>query len=502
VRLAGQRVDRGRIGRPSIACAVFLLGITLLGPRQEAAGADPAPPQKFSYGRFGETTIYRPVTKPTGVTLFISGDGGWNLGVVGMAQHLVEMGSVVVGIDVRHYLDQVNRGGPECQYFGGDFEDLSHAVQQRLGLDQYLLPVLAGYSSGATLAYAVAVQSPKGTYAGALSLGFCPDLDLKQPVCRGGGLRYQVERTKRAAASLGDPGPVEGVTFAPAAANGTPWFTLHGEADQVCAPSVTREFVARTGTATFVPLSKVGHGFSVERNWLPQFVASYRQAANRNSPGPTLAHIADLPLVEVPSRGAARPDLGELFAVLLTGDGGWAGLDQDLAGELAQYGIPVVALNSLKYFWKAREPEGAAHDLARVIESYGAHWARRQVLLIGYSYGADVLPFLYDRLDADTRGAIRGVALLGPGANASFEIHVGEWIPGHGPTGRATTPEIERIRDARVLCVYGRDEQDSPCPALQGSGVSVVALGGGHHFGGDYGGLAKQIVGFAESHVP
>jgi type IV secretory pathway VirJ component len=105
------------------------------------------------------------------VTLFISGDGGWNLGVVGMAEHLVDLGSVVVGIDVRHYRDQVNRDGPGCQYFGGDFEDLSHTVQQRLGLDQYLLPVLAGYSSGATLAYAVAVQSPKGTYAGALSLG-------------------------------------------------------------------------------------------------------------------------------------------------------------------------------------------------------------------------------------------------------------------------------------------------------------------------------------------
>jgi type IV secretory pathway VirJ component len=270
----------------------------------------------------------------------------------------------------------------------------------------------------------------------------------------------------------------------------------------VCAPSVTREFVARTGTATFIPLPKVGHGFSVERNWLPQFVASYHQVANLSSPRPTLPHTADLPLVEVPARGAARTEVGELFAVLLTGDGGWAGLDQDLAGELADHGIPVVALNSLKYFWKAREPEGAAHDLVRIIGAYGAHWGRRQVLLIGYSFGADALPFLYDRLDAGTRRAVVGVALLGVGKNASFEIHVGDWIPGHGETGPATIPQIERIRDARVLCVYGRDEQDSPCPALEGSGVSVVALGGGHHFDGDYGALSRQILDFAESHTP
>jgi hypothetical protein len=59
------------------------------------AGA-PSTPLAFQYGRFGVTTVYRPVIKPTGVTLFISGDGGWNLGVVGMTEHLVELGSVVV----------------------------------------------------------------------------------------------------------------------------------------------------------------------------------------------------------------------------------------------------------------------------------------------------------------------------------------------------------------------------------------------------------------------
>ena len=151
----------GRNGRRFVVLGAFLLGIS-----HTAAGAsgDPATaPLTFPYGRFGETTIYRPAAKPTGVTIFISGDGGWNLGVVDMAQHLVELGSVVIGIDIRHYRDQVNRGGAACQDFSGDFENLSHAVQQRLGLDEYWLPVLVGYSSGATLAYAVAVQSPKGT---------------------------------------------------------------------------------------------------------------------------------------------------------------------------------------------------------------------------------------------------------------------------------------------------------------------------------------------------
>ena len=468
-----------------------------------AASADPATaPLTFPYGRFGETTIYRPVAKPTGVTLFISGDGGWNLGVVDMARHLVELGSVVVGIDIRHYRDQVNRGGAVCQDFSGDFENLSHAVQQRLGLDEYWLPVLVGYSSGATLAYAVAVQSPKGTYGGVLSLGFCPDLDLKQPICRGAGLQYEFDRAQRSDARPSDPGAVKGVTFQPAESNTTPWFALQGDADQVCAPAATRAFVEHTGAATLVPLPNVGHGYSVERNWLPQFVASYRRIANPAAVTPSLADTADLPLVEVPARAAAAPKLRDVFAVLLTGDGGWAGLDQDVASELAERGVPVVALNSLKYFWKARDPDGAARDLQRVIREYGRRWGRSDALLVGYSFGADVLPFLYDRLDADTRSNVRGVALLGLAANASFEFHVAEWIPGRGAEGLPTVPEIERMSTARVLCLHGREERDSPCPALRGAGVHVVAIDGGHHFNGDYGGVVRQILEFAAGGAP
>jgi len=487
----------GRVGQRFVAFGAALL--VLVQVTEAASAGSPAAPLTFSYGRFGETTIYRPGAKPTGVTLFISGDGGWNLGVVDMARHLVDLGSVVVGIDVRHYRDQVNRGGTPCQDFGADFENLSHAVQQRLGLDDYWLPVLVGYSSGATLAYAVAVQSPKGTYAGVLSLGFCPDLDLRQPICPGAGLRYEFDRAPRSDAGPSDPGPVKGVIFQPAGSNTTPWFALQGDVDQVCAPAATREFVAQTGAATLVSLPKVGHGYSVERNWLPQFVASYRSVANSSQTRPTLVHTEDLPLVEVPAQDAAGPSLSEVFVVLLTGDGGWAGIDQDVAGELARRGVPVVALNSLKYFWKAREPQRAAHDLERVIDGYGAHWGRREVLLIGYSFGADALPFLFSRLDPRIRREVRGVALLGLGADASFEIHVGNWIAGRGTQESPTVPEIKRISDTRVLCVYGRDERDSPCPALQGSGVSVVALDGGHHFGGDYGSLARQIIDFAEN---
>ena len=55
-------------------------------------------------GRFGNVNIYRPATEPKHVVLFISGDGGWNLGVVEMARELQKLDTLVVGIDINRYL--------------------------------------------------------------------------------------------------------------------------------------------------------------------------------------------------------------------------------------------------------------------------------------------------------------------------------------------------------------------------------------------------------------
>ena len=75
--------------------------------------------------------------------------------------------------------------------------------------------------------------------------------------------------------------------------------------------------------------------------------------------------------------------------------------------------MPTVGLNSLKYFWKARTPEEATRDVARILRHYLAAWHKERVLLIGYSFGADVLPFVVNRLPAELRAHIVSVSLLG-----------------------------------------------------------------------------------------
>src|ERR1700724_3446607 len=141
-------------------------------PATPAAAATPAPARLVPAGSFGTVSVYIPAGTPQSVAIFLSGDGGWNLGVVNMAQALRDKGAVVIGVDVTHYLAAL-RGKPACRLIAGDFDNLSHQVQKKIGLKEYHVPVLLGYSSGATVVYAVLVQSPPGTFAGAMSLRFC-----------------------------------------------------------------------------------------------------------------------------------------------------------------------------------------------------------------------------------------------------------------------------------------------------------------------------------------
>ncbi len=459
------------------ALLVLLLAALPVAPARSAETQLPA-------GRFGTVTVYTPATDPTSVALFVSGDGGWHLGVLSMAKALVDQGAVVVGIDIRRYLDSLKlTGSGQCQSLAADFENLSHRVQGQLGLRSYLPPVLVGYSSGATVVYAALAQAPQGTFAGAISLGFCADQDFGgAALCPGAGLEYQ-------------PGKHGTVIVEPAHHLTDPWIAFQGQADQVCSAAAVDQFAARVPGAEVVRLPEVGHGFSVVRNWLPQLRDAYARVVARSrspiSAPPT--SVDDLPLHEVEATNATGR-----VALLVTGDGGWAGLDRELAARLAAQGTPVVALDSLRYFWQKRSPEDAAADIARVLRQYSERWHARELWLIGYSFGADVLPFIATRLPRDIQSRVAVLALLGPAPTASFEVGVSDWLPGRHAGELALVPEIAQLTTVPILCLHGAGEKHSACPGLKEPFVTSEEVGRGHHFSGDYAGLARQIMAFAQ----
>jgi type IV secretory pathway VirJ component len=256
--------------------ARLLAGFLVLSCGPAILGAT-AGPESITYGRFGEIAIYRGSLEPRDIVLFVSGDGGWNLGVIAMAQRLASRGAVVAGLDVRHYLGELEKSSEKCVAPASDLEELNRELQSKLGFKHYLQPTLVGYSSGATLVYAALVEAKEGMFKGALSIGFCPDLDLRKPLCKGSG----IEATPRRSPG----GLLKGVDLLPAKALQGKWISLQGELDQVCPAAVTQKFIANVPGGEIVMLPKVGHGYSVEKNWLPQYEAAYERITAAESAG-------------------------------------------------------------------------------------------------------------------------------------------------------------------------------------------------------------------------
>jgi type IV secretory pathway VirJ component len=467
----------------SLLLAAALLGATGAQTpdtalRQGATAS--ANPQRLTHGRFHDFLVYAPAGAPTSVALLLSGAEGWNSTADSIARQLAQQGAMVAGIDWGKFKANLEADADQCVFPDGDLENLSHFVQAYFHSPTYLSPVLVGISSGAAMAYAVLAQAPRNTFAAALTLDFCPSLDLEKPLCKGSGLEFKRSRHGH------------GVELLPIEDLGNPWLNLDVDADRACPVSEIKQFISQVRGAALVTLPKVSRDPASSTAWSP-IVAGYAKLAAQN---PTRiasppSSLSDIPVVEIPAQSGAPAT--DIFAIIMSGDGGWAGLDQDLAAALAAKGVPVVGLDSLRYFWTARTPDGLAADTDRLIRYYLAHFGKQRVLLIGYSQGADVLPFAVNRLPAATRARVALTAVVGMSEHALFEFHLSSWISDSN-SGPATLPEINRITGMPVLCIYGADENDSLCPKLDSKKFNIVKLKGGHHFDGDYANLARQIL--------
>lgn len=448
-------------------------------------------PDTLSIGNFGKVYIYKPAASPTSVALFISGDGGWNSGVIDMAKELLGLNALVIGVDIKTYLKKINTSKSKCIYPAADFEELSQSVQKKLGMKTYINPVLVGYSSGATLVYATLVQAPARTFAGGISLGFCPDLEIKKDLCKGNGLKFTPVKKP------------QGLLIEPFPQLTASWTVLHGLKDKVCDASICDSFTKKIPNAHFISLPDVGHGFSSKIKWVTQFktayqntlidfekrvikVAAHKKTTTKNSPG-------DLPitLTEVEKYNASKP-----MAIIISGDGGWTDFDQNIADELAKKDIPSVGLSSLKYFWERKSPTESSADLLRLITYYSVEFKHEKVFLIGYSYGADVMPFMASRLPPEVNNNIQCIALLSPSATVDFEFHVSSWFNSTEDNSIATKPEIEKLDSKKLLIVNGSDENNDVIKTLRPTDARFLTVPGGHHYNDNIDKVIEAIISY------
>lgn len=114
---------------------------------------------------------------------------------------------------------------------------------------------------------------------------------------------------------------------------------------------------------------------------------------------------------------------------------------------------------------------------------------------MGFSFGASVLPFVADRLQADLKQNIRGVVSLSPDENADFEIHITDMLNLGNNKGRYhVLSEMIKIKQMQPICIFGKEEDNDVKIKLIKEGIKTVTLPGGHHYDNNYTGITNLIM--------
>lgn len=182
-------------------------------------------------------------------------------------------------------------------------------------------------------------------------------------------------------------------------------------------------------------------------------------------------------LVDLRAGAAAKP----VSIVFVSGDAGlgtWS-VGGRVAGELARAGYAVTGIDSLSEFSRRRTPDEAAAILERAMRRAQARNPGKPVVLIGQSFGSDILVVAVDRLSPAARASIARLILIVPGTHAYLQVSPGE-VMGIAPPDLALAPLTARLSGLPITCIFGIEERDSLCPSLSLPNVQSVGLPGGH----------------------
>jgi type IV secretory pathway VirJ component len=443
-------------------------------------------PRSADTAQFGRVRIYPSWLTQKGFIYLFSGAHGWSEAEEETARDFARDGQLVIGIDTPQFtLWAARRPLAECLYMPGLLEDYSRVLQRATDNAQYLAPALLGAGPGATLVYMAQLQAPPVAFSAAVMIDPQEQIAVARPFCdhpENHSGEHEGEQATLRPEKLGTEVPARLLLDASATA---------GEREFAMAiPGAVPTTLAASATAV------------VDGATLHDI---YRSALDAIAVERSQNGVGDLPLAIVESSATQRgalPGSGagperNAFAIIYSGDGGWRDLDRSLAGILASKGMNVVGVDVLRYYWKQKSPTLAASDLARIMRYYQQRWHQQKVVLIGFSFGADVLPFLVSRLPADLAADVSLVSLLSPERSTAFEVETTGWLGVHNSSGMPIAPELQKLSKFHLQCIYGTDEgANSLCttPTAAAVGASVLAKSGGHHFDQDYGTLADQIL--------
>ena len=182
----------------------------------------------------------------------------------------------------------------------------------------------------------------------------------------------------------------------------------------------------------------------------------------------------------------------------VSGDAGFNSFSKNFAQNMHAYGYDVFALNTKKYFWDKKTPQQAAEDTENYLKEITKDRENKEIILIGYSYGADVSPFIYNRFDVDFRKNVKNLVIIGPSKVNDFEIHLSDYIAGEKQYGYSVVHEINNLKNVNFTLVVSDFEfYHFPFSEIKLKNYKFVHIHGDHHYNGD----TKKLALFVEKNI-
>lgn len=196
------------------------------------------------------------------------------------------------------------------------------------------------------------------------------------------------------------------------------------------------------------------------------------------------------PVNYYPARGPAKP----VAVVNFSGDMGLRFLlGASTSRGLTENGYQVVGLTSPVLFRRHRTAAEVDAIIAEGIRTALARTGAQRIVVMGQSYGADVVQTGLAHLPADLRPKVAAVILILPGDTVYFRAD---------PTGRAYSGKSESDAAATVntltwaplTCIQGIEETDSLCPHVRIPDARVIKMPGGHNINHDEDALLAHVL--------
>jgi type IV secretory pathway VirJ component len=205
----------------------------------------------------------------------------------------------------------------------------------------------------------------------------------------------------------------------------------------------------------------------------------------------TLAFTAaaqNLPMKEWEASAHTKP-----LVFYISGDGGLNRFSNELCTAINKEGFDVDAMDSKSYFWSQKTPARTAEDISDFLSKKIARRPNQQIVLIGYSFGADVLPFVLNRLPKNIADKIKVSFLMASSGSTDFVIHIADLFGSGKRRGMDVLSEVNKISNQKIVILNSSDDKQLDPGKITIKHITEI-LPGGHHFDGDINEIVKAIV--------